>query len=750
MKKQKLKKISAKLFLAIFVINAVFIVNFGTPASAVGGDLNVTASSTPIYEGEEVTVKWTAIALPNDGDWSYGAYKSEIWQSKDGGDWESKGEISGLYDRTKNILIEEHGTYIFEVREYAYAKVLYNGGSSYTIIKGCWDVATEQSNEVQVYRVHISPICIYEGESLTITWQAVEELNDETYRYSEYYSELYLKNDDGETEYIGTVEGLGQKSYDYIISKGGYYTIIVKQYALIRFSYPDGQLLEELGPYHVRTYESRVFEVRESLYDLKANPYLLLQGDVTLITWKVNPKEGVEPYESRLLMKFEDDDDWTLIVTKNGIGSQEYVTGPFNQEEIYYLKVDLYIDGVYTTSEGSMVSVAKSLIGSINRAFPALESSRLGYVMQTVEFFNIKPRIYWGISKDIPARIYIQLDFYVDGIFVHTDGGEWTYNLINGFIDLDVLKPPCGHQIEIEISYAFNIDTQEFITDNSAFTLEHLKVGGIDFSENLIYEDGTIHTPAMLHTFGEEANNAHITFNMKPAYGVENGDDGKVLNGNDFSYRSVITIQLDKNTTYYDITPNDGLKFGTCFDYIHSVSMDYKIIDQFGNIYVPPDGIPGYVESSNTAIGHEDKIAYWTMKFLELNLEFASMAPYIGEWIGWINYGLTWIGDPEYNNAWWASEPIEPGYYSSYWEIGHSSWGNSIEPIPKRFTNVTVSTDVIEDTYTETPIGAYQIQVGWSVNIWTCEYESVMGGCDIYHKETISGSYYSNFIYEVI
>ena len=85
MQKQKIKKISAKLLLAIFIINTICIFGFTSPAMAEGGLLNMSVSDHDIYEGESVTITWQTIILPNNPICTYLDYDTEIWMQKDSG-----------------------------------------------------------------------------------------------------------------------------------------------------------------------------------------------------------------------------------------------------------------------------------------------------------------------------------------------------------------------------------------------------------------------------------------------------------------------------------------------------------------------------------------------------------------------------------------------------------------------------------------------------------------------------------------
>ena len=832
MQKQKIKKITAKLLLALFIINAICIFNFAIPTSAVGGDLNVVATPDEVCLNDLITVDWrthTLFASSPYGYIEYGGYYFELYKNVNDQGWEL---IDDDYGSTSyEYLTESEGTVQFRVKEYAdWRKSVSMGETS--IDYGPFFICAESSNIVNI----IDPI---------LAIDLITPIDGQIY------------NEPMEGYYLGTYgfenDEIGSTPSDWIDASGSGTSVMVAEevdnHKMVIDCY-DGSSAngfdisnyfsdQEFGTieFYIRadttasTWTTMLFSDGTSeafhmtfflnrfswygggkwhhIQSASANTWYHISIDFECTTsgymglsqYQFNFKiDGVDhiidfKWDQPKLNKFRIKSQRTYSsfhTYYDAIGfswDPDYKIGDNLNEGILFSfttdidldttwckyddkKFDLFGNTVFSIYNGGTHNLQifgkdsaetvyrsnkhefsfepegwdpKPLIGSSDRAFPIEDDSKLGFTIQSSQRFKQTPQLHFGINQTSDSDQYVDLNIEVDGNIIHTYNNLILESniIFEDVLLVDELTTLIGHKIEIEI-----IDDDS--SNNNIYRLEYLEIGRLNFRENLIYEDGTIHTPTMLHTFGIEANNAHVTFNMKPAYGVHNGEDGKVINDNDFSYRPYITIQLDKDTTTYNKEmPMPGFTGNLCYDYIHSVSMDYKIIDKFGNLYVPPTGIRDSVESSNTAEGHEDQIAYWTMRGIEAFLLISSEFPYVG-WLGYINYALGWIGDPEYNNAWWDVEDIEPGHSGSYWEVGHSRWGLSVEPIPKTFTNVTVSTDVIEDTYTETPIGAYQIQVGWSVNIWTVEEVGIISGCDIYYKETISGNYYSNFVYEVI
>ncbi len=249
MRRQKLKKITAKLFLAIFVINAICIVNFTSPASAVGEELNLEIDDYVIYEGESVTIQWIATDLPNEGDWSYGAYVSKIYMRKDNGDWQYKGKRTGLGDLSKSITINDVGIYIFKVKEYATLKSMWDGVLH--MIPGNWLVATEESDSVTV-RAHPPPqpylnidkYEINEGESITLTWNIVPKP-----LYDGYYAEIYYGYYDKDVWEFRARKNMNELSHTMRMDTFGTFKFKVDIYA--NMSYETGTL--EYGKYFIST-----------------------------------------------------------------------------------------------------------------------------------------------------------------------------------------------------------------------------------------------------------------------------------------------------------------------------------------------------------------------------------------------------------------------------------------------------------------------------------------------------------------
>ncbi len=156
MRKIKNKDFLVKLFLGIFVINTLCIINFTSPTSAVDGELNVTANPDAIFTEENIVIQWTVLAKPYDGEWSYGGYISEIWMKKYNGDFIKYTTVSHYNSGTlsKTIPLSESGVYLFEVREYCTERHKWVGDrwSGHSVSEsGLWHVATEQSNSVSVY-----------------------------------------------------------------------------------------------------------------------------------------------------------------------------------------------------------------------------------------------------------------------------------------------------------------------------------------------------------------------------------------------------------------------------------------------------------------------------------------------------------------------------------------------------------------------------------------------------------------------
>ncbi len=374
MQKQKIKKLSAKFFLAIFIINTVFILGFTKPIRADNSSLG----PHEVDAGQPLIFEWTAIYKTLSGKYQYGGYYTEIWMQDDLGNSIKIASISGTGFHSYQKIIEEAGTYTFTLIEYA-------------PYKGYFDYNTKT-----YYRI-TGPFFIARDEALNV-----------------------------------------------IINNKGY------------------------------------------IKDLVASPNYLYQGEKASISWFVVSNVN-HLYESTLSMKYEDDNTWEVITTLTGEGSKGCQSPNLEQIGNYYFKVDFYIDGVLDSSKETSITTIQEpqlLIGAADRRFPGGEGTRLGYVFQTVTTIgDLTPRIYLGLKQNISSTIVLSYDIYIDGTQIPTANFIYMYTTTYKiYFDIDELRFPIAHQIEIEITFIRNMLTNEILYDNNLITLEYLKVGRIKIS----------------------------------------------------------------------------------------------------------------------------------------------------------------------------------------------------------------------------------------------------------------------------
>ncbi len=518
MKKNKLKKISAKLLLVVFIINAICIFGFTTTALAVEDGMNLSISDYDIIEGESVIIIWDHKDKDPDGIDRYSDYDTQIYislKNKDTEEWSSWTHVASVdwnYQSTQSysLSFDDGGTYMIRLVQYArrkghWEKDMY---SDYVWVgtTGTWFVAEEISSEIYVeysMNVQLNIMTIDEGDSITLSWNLVIKDCDDYYNgyrcgYIDYDTEIWIQKDSENLTQITTVDFIGNfiggksetQYYTVTIPQAGCYKFILKEYSREKgywdhweeqwYGIREDNLLYE-G-------ETETFLVDELLYDLNANPDIIHQGEQTTISWMINPKIGASNYLSILSLKYENGNQWYPLIDFSDSGSHSHDI-VLNQPGFIYFKVDLYIDGVYTTSENTVASISISFISAENRRFPSGEATRLIYTLQTIKTNdNFIPRIYYGFSKDTTHTVCISYNVYVDGIMIRSVRIQYLDSSLNfeTFIEEPNFKITFTHQIEIEITSSIDLITEEKL-DNNIFTLKYLKIGGIEVREGKKY-----------------------------------------------------------------------------------------------------------------------------------------------------------------------------------------------------------------------------------------------------------------------
>ncbi len=130
MRKQNENNKTAKLIIAILLINTIFIFGFSNSSSA-APTLSISANPTSIFLDDEITISWGASPIPSTGGVSFSNYKSYIYKSTNNGvSWNRIAIKSGL-GGTYIFNPEAPGDYMFKARVYA-TYIYYPGGSSST------------------------------------------------------------------------------------------------------------------------------------------------------------------------------------------------------------------------------------------------------------------------------------------------------------------------------------------------------------------------------------------------------------------------------------------------------------------------------------------------------------------------------------------------------------------------------------------------------------------------------------------
>ncbi len=391
MKKNKSKKISAKLLLAVFIINSVCIFGFAKPTLADGGVMNLSISDYDIIEGESVFIIWDHIVKDPVGSDSYSDYDTQIYRCSkniDTEEWSAWTHIASVdwnYQSTQSYSLPFDDGGIYKIKLVQYARRLghweKNMYSDYVWVgtTGTWLVVEEISNEINVeysMNVQLNTMTIDEGDNISLSWQLVSKRCDDYYNgyrcgYIDYDTEIWIQKDSGDLTKITTIGFIGSfidgksetQDYTVPIPQAGNYKFILKEYSREKgywdYIYHEWHGIREDNLLYEEA--SDTFIVSELLYNFKANPDVIDPGEQTTITWVVNPKNEDHTYISELFMKI-DDGIWQFITSKFDIGAHQYPI-ILNEAGIYSFKIDLFIDNTKITSEFStIVSVVNELI----------------------------------------------------------------------------------------------------------------------------------------------------------------------------------------------------------------------------------------------------------------------------------------------------------------------------------------------------------------------------------------------------
>ena len=146
MRKQKTKKLFAKAFIAVFIINTICIFGF-SGSSLAAQNLSVSASPSTYFMDDDnpIRISWYAPSKPSEGLVSWGGYYSYVYKSLDNGAWQYLGWIAGTGYKTYYYHPDVMGDYRFRVIEIC-TKIYFPYGQSSTYIV----VGDGISNNVEV------------------------------------------------------------------------------------------------------------------------------------------------------------------------------------------------------------------------------------------------------------------------------------------------------------------------------------------------------------------------------------------------------------------------------------------------------------------------------------------------------------------------------------------------------------------------------------------------------------------------
>ncbi|MFX0075380.1 MAG: hypothetical protein ACFE96_08060 [Candidatus Hermodarchaeota archaeon] len=410
---------------------------------------------------------------------------------------------------------------------------------------------------------------------------------------------------------------------------------------------------------------------------------------------------------------------------------------------------DLVFDQLYLTyftTEGM-----EDLIGGYQRFFPQKLSARLGYTLFSHGILGT-PQLELSITDTSPDdNDIIDIKLFIDSneIWSTTMDIEGTELLL---IDANELIPRGTHQIVIELS------------DGGGYFLEHLKINDLHFTESELYK-GFYYTPAMFYQYGEEYDEAFISFDMK----TEFVDDTLQLNTHTYTWRPAMMFFINP-----DIEDDDWGDFGGDYEkhnyYIESHSMQWRILDPSGQYLEETPDSPPY-----TSIGGEQSWVGVTegaliedqfdeLEFLWYNIEKTGISLILNDYLQVpfeilmalletlfaLNYEEYPIPDRI------DKDQIGDDSYKITWNAGRDDPPFSHEvPLPQ-FTEASMLTNYETDLSIGST-GTYQLEVIWSMEIYDIygfrEWRDDITPAQwvetwsLIHVATLSDSYYVNFEY---
>ena len=231
MRKQKTKKLFAKAFIAVFIINTICIFGFSTSTLA-ATELSINATPEDVYIEDTITISWGAVTKPSEGLVSFGRYYSYVYKSTDGkSSWQLIAIISGTGYKTFHYQPTEVKSHFFMVKEYATMIYFPYGQSSTYIVVGTGTT----TNDVHVYSLQVTPDFIDYStltnvEEVTLSWFIGYDSS-----YIRQYSEIFQQTNDCAWELIDTIDGTGQKTLSVPLDKAGETT-----FKVVKWGHCDG------------------------------------------------------------------------------------------------------------------------------------------------------------------------------------------------------------------------------------------------------------------------------------------------------------------------------------------------------------------------------------------------------------------------------------------------------------------------------------------------------------------------------
>ncbi|MBA7587794.1 hypothetical protein ES708_29835 [subsurface metagenome] len=204
-----------------------------------------------------------------------------------------------------------------------------------------------------------------------------------------------------------------------------------------------------------------------------------------------------------------------------------------------------------------------------------------------------------------------------------------------------------------------------------------------------------------------------------------------------------LMIQLDNRTT-----TRYGEDNRWRYDYIHSISMEYRLIDPNGNSYTSEFMLREAIETSYTGSGAADPTMDIMLQCVNTVLSISSIVVsnffYSAFTLG-ANLILAQIGT-SYSGTVESVKEIDAGLYKAYWRIDYEYYLTSVKPGDIHLIAMSMSNPIFTVFNSDAVRGPYQLQITWAIRVKHALQEDASGTWwSCYDRYVLMDNYYINF-----